>query len=219
MFEAISILIAYLLGSVPFGFLIPKMFGISDIRKFGSGNVGATNVWRAAGPIAGILVLVFDIGKGIGAVLIASGMPQISIEVEYLKLICGLAAIIGHIFPAYLKFRGGKGVNTALGVMLTLLPVEALVGLAAFVITVSLSRYISLGSMLGAVAFFAAVAVRWIFKLADIHAVYVVAALLMMVLIIFAHRTNIKRLVQGSENRFSFKARPASEMKKEIKNA
>lgn len=218
MYEAVSILIAYLLGAVPFGLLIPKLFGIPDVRKVGSGNVGATNAWRAAGPVPGILVLICDIGKGIGAVLLVSSIPQISIEVEYLQLMSGLAAIIGHVFPVYLKFRGGKGVNTALGVMLTLLPIEALIGLTVFIITVSLSRYISLGSMLGATGFFAAVLIRWSLNLTDIHTVFVVTAFLLMVLILFAHRTNIKRLVQGNENRFSFKAGAASDLKKEAKN-
>jgi len=156
--------------------------------------------------IISILVFIFDIGKGVGAVLIVGLFSGIALEAEYLKLIAGFAAILGHIFPIYLKFKGGKGVNTALGVMLILLPIEALIGLAVFIITVSLSHYISLGSMLAVTAFFVSVLIRWLFELADINPVYVLTAFVLNALIIAAHHSNIKRLLHGNENRFSLKS-------------
>nr|MBN2276319.1 glycerol-3-phosphate 1-O-acyltransferase PlsY [candidate division Zixibacteria bacterium] len=213
MYGTAAIISGYLLGAIPFALIIARMFGIGDIRRVGSGNIGATNAWRAAGPAAGILVAVFDIGKGVLAVLLVSIYPDSSIPAEYLKLIAGMAAVVGHIFPIFLLFRGGKGVNTALGVMLTLLPIEALIALLVFILTVSLSRYISLGSILAAFAFFVAVVIAWSLKLADIPILYVLIAALLMLLIIFSHRSNIKRLLNGTENRFAIHSGQSAEGK------
>jgi len=213
MYDLLAIVTGYLLGSIPFAFLTTRLFGVSDIRLVGSGNIGATNAWRAAGPIAGILVLILDVGKGIAAVFIASSMPESAISLEYLKLLAGIAAIIGHIFPIFMLFRGGKGVNTALGVMLTILPDEAIVALAVFVIAVVASRYISLGSILAAVVFFLITILEWILDLSDIPPVYVVVTFFLMILILVTHRSNIKRLLSGTENRFSFHSGKGSEVK------
>jgi glycerol-3-phosphate acyltransferase PlsY len=204
MYDAIAIFIAYLIGAIPFGLLIPKVFGISDLRKHGSGNIGSTNAWRAAGPLAGILVMVLDIGKGVLGVLIAGIVPYNLLNIDILALLCGLAAVIGHIFPIYLKFKGGKGVNTALGVMLTLLTIQALIGLAVFIVTAGITRYISLGSIFAVTAFFIAVVITWLANLANINPIYVITALILNILIILVHHTNIKRLLNGNENKFSF---------------
>jgi glycerol-3-phosphate acyltransferase PlsY len=216
MYFFVAALVGYLIGAIPFGYIIARIYGIRDIRLVGSGNVGAANVWRSAGPSAGILVLIFDIGKGVAAVLVASFMPATDTVIEYLKLTAGFAAVMGHVFPVYLSFRGGKGVNTALGVMITLLPVEALIALTAFIITVVVSRYISLGSVLASIAFFAVVLIRWLLDFSGTHTVYVPASFLLVVLIVLAHRSNIKRLLSGDENRFSFHSRKTGEVKENV---
>jgi glycerol-3-phosphate acyltransferase PlsY len=205
MSNLIAIIAAYFLGAIPFGLIIPGLFGAGDIRKSGSGNIGATNAWRIAGAPAGILVMIFDIGKGVAAVLLAGIILLNYGGFEHLKLICGLAAIIGHVYSVFLRFKGGKGVNTALGVMIMLMPMESMAALVVFIITVVISRYISLGSMLAATAFALTAIVRWVFNLGDIKTVYLVSAILLNVLIFYAHRSNIRRLLAGKENRFSFR--------------
>ncbi|MCX6826338.1 MAG: glycerol-3-phosphate 1-O-acyltransferase PlsY [candidate division Zixibacteria bacterium] len=204
MLNLIPIIIGYLLGAIPFGLLISRLFGIRDIRMVGSGNIGATNVWRMAGATPALLVFMADIGKGIAAVWLASAIASNSDITEYLKLASGLAAVLGHIFPIYLRFKGGKGVNTALGVMITLLPLETIVALMVFILTVAISRYISLGSILASMAFFVIIIVEKIILVKYIHPIYIPTSLLLMILIIFTHRSNIIRLLQGNENRFSF---------------
>ena len=198
------ILVAYLLGSIPFGLLFPKIYGVPDIRKHGSGNVGATNVMRTVGVVPGLLVMAGDIGKGVAAVLVAGQFGNGVIAVQTLYLLAGLAAIIGHIFPIFLKFKGGKGVNTALGVMLMLMPAAAMSGLAAFIVTVLISRYISLGSIIASLVFFGVVLLGYLTDFMIVPLLYLIVAAIVPVLIIVAHRSNIKRLVSGTENRFSF---------------
>jgi len=208
MYDILVILGAYLIGAIPFGFLIPKLFGVSDVRKVGSGNVGATNAYRSAGPIAGILVLICDIGKGVAAVMLARFVPGTIVPPEYLLFAAGMAAILGHIFTIFLGFKGGKGVNTALGVMITILPLESLVALVVFIIVVCITRYISLGSMLAASTLFLMTFIEWLFKLKEMPPVYIIVPFLLVLLIVFAHRSNIKRLLAGNENRFSFHSKP-----------
>ena len=136
MYDLALIIIGYLIGAIPFGYLIPKLFGVTDIRTVGSGNVGATNAYRGAGPVAGILVLIFDIGKGVAVVILARSVTNSYLPSEYLILAAGMAAILGHIFTIFLSFKGGKGVNTALGVMITILTFEVLAALVIFIIVV-----------------------------------------------------------------------------------
>ncbi|HDL04073.1 MAG TPA: glycerol-3-phosphate 1-O-acyltransferase [candidate division Zixibacteria bacterium] len=207
MYDLLAITGGYILGSIPFALIISRLFGIRDIREVGSGNIGATNAWRAAGPAAGIMVTVGDIGKGVLAVFIASLMPESALGAANLKLIAGIAAVVGHVFPVFLLFRGGKGVNTALGVMIMILPIETLIALLGFILIVVISRYISLGSVLAAVIFFISVLMAYILKLEDIPVLYLIVSGILMLLIIITHRTNIKRLLSGRENRFSFHSR------------
>ncbi len=188
--------------------------GSGDIRKVGSGNVGATNAIRAAGPLAGALVVIGDVGKGVVAVLIVGFMPETYFQPEYLKMAAGFAAVVGHIFPIYLGFKGGKGVNTALGVMLTLLTIPALIGLATFILTVSITRYVSLGSMLGSIALFGAVLIGRAGGFTETPIAYLIMSGVLMLLIIIAHRSNIGRLFKGSENKLSL-----SQKKEETQNA
>ncbi|MEW6049630.1 MAG: glycerol-3-phosphate 1-O-acyltransferase PlsY [Candidatus Zixiibacteriota bacterium] len=196
--------LSYLLGAVPFGLLVARGFGVPDIRALGSRNIGATNVWRVIGPKAAVWVYVLDIGKGAVAVPLARVVDQDLMPRELFFTLCGLAAVIGHIFPVYLKFRGGKGVNTALGVMVTLLPLETAICLILFLATVALTRYISLGSMLGATGLAAVLLIERFALHRELSLIYVGLGLVMMVIVVLAHRSNIRRLVDGTENRFSF---------------
>src|SRR5262250_3878063 len=132
------IAMAYLLGSIPFGLMLTKIFGGKDVRKSGSGNIGATNVARVAGPAAGILTLLLDAAKGAVAVWLGARFSEQSAAA---LMLAGAAALVGHCFPVWLKFKGGKGVATALGVFLMLAPLAALGGVAVFIVVVLLWRY------------------------------------------------------------------------------
>jgi len=190
---------AYLLGSIPFGLLVAKVFGGGDVRKAGSGNVGATNVARVAGPLAGILTLVLDAAKGSAAIWLAA---HFSGEVAGWMVLAGLAALIGHCFPVWLRFHGGKGVATAAGVFLMLSPLALLGSLLLFLIVVMFSRYVSLGSIAAAAAMPLLIYFLW----APHHApplIVTFGAFSAAMLIVYKHYTNIQRLVEGREPRFS----------------
>jgi glycerol-3-phosphate acyltransferase PlsY len=202
-----AILISYLLGAIPFGLIISKAAGIEDIRKHGSGNIGATNVWRLAGAKVAIWVFILDIGKGAAAVTLGKLSYMIAdgafIGFETFVSICGLAAVLGHMYPVYLKFKGGKGVNTALGVFVTLLPLQTLMSFGAFVITLLLSRYVSLSSMIAAVTLSVILSVQKFVLHQSISDTYLAIAVLLAILVVIAHRKNISRLINGTESRFS----------------
>lgn len=197
------IIAAYLLGAIPFGLLIAQTFGVRDVRKHGSGNIGATNVWRVAGARAAIWVYLLDIGKGVVAVLLASSVNQTIIPRDTFLVLAALAAVIGHVFPVYLKFKGGKGVNTALGVLLALLPLEALAGLIVFIVMVAISRFISLGSITAAVSLAAIVLIERVAFGRPVEIIYVLLTMVIAVLVVITHRKNIKRMIEGTEPRFS----------------
>lgn len=197
--------VAYLLGSIPFGLLVAKVFGRGDVRKGGSGNIGATNVSRVAGPLAGILTLLLDGAKGAAAVLVAG---RYSNDSAMWMVIAGLAALVGHCFPVWLKFKGGKGVATAAGVYLALCPPAFLAGLILFLLVASVSRYVSLGSVAAAVAMPLLMYFLW----APHHApppVITFGALAVAVLIVYKHDGNLQRLVEGTEPKFSFRRKSA----------
>jgi len=191
---------AYLLGSIPFGLILGKIFGSGDVRAEGSGNIGATNVARVAGPLAGILTLLLDGAKGAAAVLLAERYSNGS---AMWMIIAGLAALIGHCFPIWLKFKGGKGVATAAGVYLALSPLAFLAGLILFILVVGFWRYVSLGSISAA----AAMPMLLYFLWAPHHApppVITFGALAVAMLIVYKHDANLQRLVNGQEPKFSF---------------
>ncbi|HEY2546467.1 MAG TPA: glycerol-3-phosphate 1-O-acyltransferase PlsY [Candidatus Acidoferrum sp.] len=191
---------AYLLGSIPFGILMGKVFGAADIRKTGSGNIGATNVARVAGPLAGILTLLLDAAKGAFAVVLAA---RLSDQSSTWMMIAGLCALIGHCFPIWLGFRGGKGVATAAGIFLVLCPPAFLGSIILFVLVVIYWRFVSLGSISAAAAMPLLIYFLW----APHHAPpYVVTfgSLAAAMLIVYKHDANIQRLVQGDEPKFSF---------------
>jgi acyl phosphate:glycerol-3-phosphate acyltransferase len=191
---------AYLLGSIPVGVILTKLFGKGDVRKAGSGNIGATNVARVAGPLAGILTLALDAAKGAAAVSLAARFTNQSAA---WMVIAGLSALIGHCFPVWLGFRGGKGVATAAGVFLVLCPLALLGSLTLFILVVVFSRYVSLGSISAAASIPLLVYFLW----APHHApplVVTFGALAAAILVVYKHDANIQRLVEGREPRFSF---------------
>jgi len=210
---------AYLLGSIPFGFLAAKIKGI-DIRSVGSGNIGATNAMRVLGKPAGIFVLLMDAFKGYAAcaflpMLVHNWLaPHYSglfsyfnqMPEEYqirLKVIAGVAAVLGHNYTCWLKFKGGKGIATTAGVYLALAPWALLIGLVVFILAVAITRYISVGSMSAAVALPAAV---WAMPPHNVLLGAVTTAL--GALAIYKHKSNLQRLRAGTENRFGKKADP-----------
>jgi glycerol-3-phosphate acyltransferase PlsY len=195
----VIVLAAYGLGSVPFAWLLVRRWGVTDLRRVGSGNVGAANVLRASGLGPGLLVAVLDVAKGAASVLLAQGVSDDAL----LPSIAGLAAIVGHIYPVWLHFRGGKGVATACGVFSILAPTAALPSLAIFAGVVWLTKYVSLGSLL------ASLALPTIAYATDSPAPVVDTAIAACVLIIFRHRSNLARLRLGTERRFSRRAQEA----------
>lgn len=196
-------LLAYLIGAIPFAYIIASFKGI-DIRKVGSGNVGATNVFRAVSKPLGILTFILDAAKGWLPValspLIFKLMSGTESQELYLKVICGVAAVLGHTYPVYLSFRGGKGVATGAGALVSIAPYSLIVGLSVWIITFVLSRYVALASIVSALS----VAVSsWIFYGKDILLPIVLSSL--TTIIIWRHKSNIVRLINGTEYKFGGK--------------
>jgi acyl phosphate:glycerol-3-phosphate acyltransferase len=192
-------IIGYLLGSLPFGLLIARLFAGEDVRHSGSGNIGATNVARIAGPVPGILTLLFDTAKGALAVWLAA---RFTTQDPAAMMLAGLAALLGHCFSIWLGFKGGKGVATGLGVFLALSPFAALSALAFFILVVATWQFVSLGSIAAAAAMPLLIYLLW----APRHAPPLVVnfgTLLASALIILNHRGNLQRLLAGTEPRFS----------------
>ena len=189
MTRIIVVLVAYLIGSIPFGYLIVRGKIGADIRETGSGGTGATNVSRRAGKAAGVVTLVLDALKGAAAVLIAKMVTGS----DWLIAAAAIAVIVGHIFPVWLGFRGGKGVATGAGVFLVLAPIAVLCAGVVFLAIVFATRYVSLGSIVGAAAI-----PLFVWVLSDSRPL-LIAAVLGALLIVFAHRGNIRRLARGIE--------------------
>jgi len=207
----ISILAGYLIGAIPTSYILVKIKTGKDIRQLGSGNPGATNVGRILGKQWGILVLFFDMIKGFLPVwgifyLISYVKPDsllfskpIIESKEILKTCIGLSAIAGHIFPVYLGFKGGKGVATTLGVFLALVPIPLLITALIMIIIISVTGYISVGSIAGAII------LPIILILKQSHIVYIILGIIIGLLIIYRHISNIKRLLTHTESKFSIK--------------
>lgn len=191
-----SVIIAYLIGSVPFALLLARRWGAVDLRRIGSGNLGAANVLRASGVKAGVLVAVLDMTKGAASVMLAERFGGHSAA----PAAAGVAAIVGHIYPVWLRFRGGKGVATACGVFAVLTPLAVPPALGIFAVAVWITRYISLGSML------ASVALPPIAYAIGSPAPAVAAACVASAIIVFRHRSNLMRLRTGTERRIGARA-------------
>jgi acyl phosphate:glycerol-3-phosphate acyltransferase len=198
MSPAAAIAIGYLLGSIPFAFLLSRRLEGIDIRRAGSGNVGAANVLRTTGVRAAILVMLLDMAKGAGSVLVA----QRWMAGDAAPAAAGLAAIVGHIYPVWLRFRGGKGVATACGVFSVLAPWAMLPALVLFIATVWATGFISLGSVI------ATIAIGPIAYGMDAPRAAVAAALGAAAVIVLRHRSNLVRLRSGTERRIGVRVRP-----------
>ena len=186
----IAIVAAYLLGSIPFALFAARRSG-ADLRQSGSGNLGATNVMRVSGVGAGAIVAALDMAKGAAGVLMAQRLSTH----DAAPAVAAFAAIVGHVYPVWLRFRGGKGVATAFGAFATLTPVAAVPALAVFVVAASATKYISLGSVL------ASLILPPLAYLSGSAPPVVIAAIAACALIVFRHRSNLERLRMGTERR------------------
>ncbi len=191
--------LSYVIGSIPFGLLIAKAKGV-DIRKQGSGNIGATNVLRCFGKPLGITCFVLDALKGF---LPAALFPMLVQIDSTFGILFGAAAILGHNFPAFLKFKGGKGVATSAGVLLGVAPLAVAIGLLTWILVFKISGYVSLGSIIAAMI---VVITGWV-RVGQYGVVTAVALTLLGALTIYRHRENIKRLRNGTENKFQKKTK------------
>jgi acyl phosphate:glycerol-3-phosphate acyltransferase len=193
----IGALLAYLLGSIPSAVWYGKFFHKVDVRTLGSGNAGATNTLRNLGKTAGIIVLLIDVLKGYLAVSLADFL-QITEHNSTAKLVFGLLAIAGHLYPIFAEFRGGKGVASALGVILALLPIAALIAAFIFTIVLLSTRYVSLSSILGAVSF----PISALFLCSPEQKMdYFFFGIIVAFIIVFKHKTNVKKLLKGQESK------------------
>jgi glycerol-3-phosphate acyltransferase PlsY len=192
MTRILVVIVAYLIGSIPFGYLIVRGKIGADIRQTGSGGTGATNVSRRAGKVAGVITLVLDALKGSAAVFIAARLTHS----DGMIAAAAIAVLVGHIFPVWLGFRGGKGVATGAGVFLVIAPAALLCAGVVFLAVVLLTRYVSLGSML------AAATIPLFVWVQNYPHPLLLAAILGALLIVFAHRGNIGRLAHGTESQF-----------------
>ncbi|MCX7929538.1 MAG: glycerol-3-phosphate 1-O-acyltransferase PlsY [Chlorobi bacterium] len=207
-------LISYLVGSFPTAVIVSRLFFGFDIRARGSGNMGSTNAFRVLGWKWGVVVQIVDVLKGVLAVTVVAHMMVGQVlpftnytpfeDITVVRLIAGTFAVIGHIFSVFVGFRGGKGVNTAAGMLVGIAPVEVAIAIGVFLLAVALSGYISLGSISAAIVFPSAMLVRHNICGVDINGydVLIWFAIAVSALVIYAHRSNIARLLSGKESRF-----------------
>jgi len=203
LINGLLILGAYLLGSIPTSVWVGRAFYGKDIRDFGSGNAGASNTFRVLGKKAGIPVLIFDIFKGWAAVYLANFSSGLLVESELvnMQLALGVAALIGHIFPVYVGFKGGKGVATLLGATIALQPEAALIAIAIFVLTLIITKYVSLSSMIAGFSF----PILIIVILQETTISLVIFSMVIAVLLLFTHQKNIERLLAREESKANIK--------------
>ncbi|MGE5500117.1 MAG: glycerol-3-phosphate 1-O-acyltransferase PlsY [Syntrophothermus sp.] len=215
------LLLSYLIGSIPTSIIISKLVKGIDIRNYGSGNAGGTNVYRVLGWKYGILVILLDALKGALAVIFIARIQHGAIPFEnatpfddftLIQIMAGVAAVIGHIWTIFAGFRGGKGIATALGMLVTIITVDMLVALAVFVLVVLATKYISLGSILAAVSVPLVLIIRENIFHVDIQGYGIVLPFTigLSLLIIYTHRANVKRLLSGKENRISLSGKKSA---------
>lgn len=212
---ATIIILSYLIGSIPTSIIISRAAKGIDIREHGSGNAGGTNVMRVLGWKHGTLVILLDALKGVLAVVIVARLHYGSMPFEnatpfddftLVQIIAGISAVIGHIWTVFAGFKGGKGIATALGMLLMIVTVDMLIAIGVFLLVVTFSRYVSLGSLAGAVAVPLTLIVRENVFHVDIPNYHTLLPFLILLslLVIFTHRKNVVRLLNGSENKISF---------------
>jgi len=209
------VVLSYLVGSIPTSIILSKLVKGIDIRQYGSGNAGGTNVFRVLGWKWGVLTIILDAVKGAIVVIVVARLyldnfPFNNItpfdDFTLVQIICGIVAVIGHIWTVFAGFRGGKGIATALGFLLTLVTIDMLLALVVFTITVSLSRYISLGSLTAAVSVPLILVIRENIFGINIPGYNTILpfAIALSLLVIYTHRKNIDRLIKGNESKISF---------------
>jgi acyl phosphate:glycerol-3-phosphate acyltransferase len=209
------IILSYLIGSIPTSIIISKAAKGIDIREHGSGNAGGTNVMRVLGWKHGVLVILLDALKGVLAVIVVARLHYGSMPFEnatpfddftLVQIIAGISAVVGHIWTVFAGFKGGKGIATALGMLLMIVTVDMLIAIGVFILVVTFSRYVSLGSLAGAVAVPLALIVRENIFNVDIPNYNTLLPFLIFValLVIFTHRKNVIRLLNGNENKINF---------------
>jgi acyl phosphate:glycerol-3-phosphate acyltransferase len=213
---ATIIILAYLIGSIPNSIIVTKAVKGIDIREHGSGNAGGTNVMRVLGWKYGLLVIMLDALKGVLAVVIVArlhygAMPFQNLtpfdDFTLVQILAGIAAVIGHIWTVFAGFRGGKGIATALGMLLIIVTIDILIAVGLFIIVVTISRYVSLGSIISAIAVPLTLVIRENIFHVDIQGYNTLLPFLIMVslLVIYTHRKNVIRLLNGSETKINFK--------------
>ena len=195
----VILLSAYIIGSIPFGYIMTRLIKNVDIRHYGSGNIGATNVLRLLGWKAGLLVFLLDGAKGVAAVLLAGALS----DHAALPLLAGLAVLLGHSFSLFLKFKGGKGAATGVGVLVGLSVWVTLIVLLIAAAVIAITRYVSLASILGVLS------VPLLFWLFGYETVYIYFGLLAALIIVWRHRANIARLLKGTEAKIGQRTGPA----------
>ncbi len=197
--------LSYLIGSIPTSIIAGRIIKGIDIREHGSGNAGATNVFRVMGWKAGLLVLLLDMAKGFVATFYISkiGLDALPLDFSIVQILAGLTAVFGHIWTIFARFKGGKGVATAGGMLLGLAPLTVALCLLICIIVVALTRYVSLGSIIAATSLSVIMIIRKFGMGHDIAQPLLYFSFFVSLLIIYTHRTNIHRLIHGEENKFT----------------
>jgi glycerol-3-phosphate acyltransferase PlsY len=205
----VIIILSYLLGSIPFGIIIGKIWKGIDVRNHGSKSAGFTNVHRVIGTAPAIIVLVLDIAKGMIAVLLLAhiNFGTASMNIIDLEVLAGALVIVGHVLPVFFGFRGGKGIATGLGVLWSIIPVEVSMALILFLIIVALTRYVSLGSLSASFFIVLALSFEKYYLKTEVPSLLFIMIVFLTAFIFYNHRSNIRRLLNGSENRFGMKNR------------
>ncbi len=218
---ATIIILSYLVGSIPTSIIVSKLAKGIDIREHGSGNAGGTNVARVLGWKHGVLVIILDAFKGVLAVVVVArlhygSMPFHNVtpfdDFTLVQIIAGISAVIGHVWTIFADFKGGKGIATALGMLLMIITVDMLIAVGVFIIVVTISRYVSLGSLIGTIAVPLSLIIRENVFNVDIQGYNTLLPFIIAIslLIIFTHRKNVVRIFNGSENKLSFKKKQSS---------
>jgi acyl phosphate:glycerol-3-phosphate acyltransferase len=218
---AAIIILSYLVGSVPTGIIITKAVKGVDIRNYGSGNAGGTNVMRVLGWKHGLLVILLDALKGVIAVVIIARLHYGNIPFEnatpfddftLVQIIAGISAVVGHIWTVFASFKGGKGIATALGMLLILVTIDMLIAIGVFILVVTVSRYVSLGSLLGAISVPLTLVIRENLFNVNINGYGTILPFVILVslLVIYTHRKNVTRIFSGRENKVSFRKKSAA---------
>ncbi len=213
---ATIIILSYLIGSIPTSIIVSKAFKGIDIREHGSGNAGGTNVLRVLGWKHGLFVILLDVFKGVLAVVLIArlhygNMPFQNItpfdDFTLVQIIAGISAVVGHIWTIFAGFKGGKGIATALGMLLMIITVDMLIAIGVFIIVVTVSKYVSLGSLIGTITVPLSLVIRENIFNVDIPGYHTILPFIIAtcLLVIYTHRKNVIRIFNGSENKLSFK--------------